>query len=283
LYTVHGDESADETKARVFAVSGVFGSDQDWDELKRPWIERTGGKIFHASDCETNQGEFSKTSDAENKKLYKDLTQLLCKSRLMGRSHAIDMAAWKTNFPDALEDMPYLICFRNVVYDCGGLAFLSVPQDDVEFTFDQHPESEYNAGVLYTYMAQMKQWNASTHLSAKVSFASRKYVGIQVADLVARESMKHLDNMVGPVERPIRRSMSAILDTKRFQFNHLTQKYFESFRVNMDRLSQQFGVDHNDYVQWLDENGLIHNMSNLHRYMIKKWPSDGPQTAIRLQ
>lgn len=176
---MYGDESADETKARVFAVSGVFGSDQDWDDLKRPWIERTGGKIFHTSDCETNQGEFSKTSDTENKKLYKDLTQLLCKSRLMGKSHAIDMAAWRGNFPDALEDMPYLICFRNVVYDCGGLAYLSVPKDGVEFTFDQHPETEYNAGVLYTYMAQMKQWNARPHLSEKVSFASRKYVGFK--------------------------------------------------------------------------------------------------------
>jgi hypothetical protein len=269
---VHGDESADETKSRVFAVSGVFGSEQDWDDLKRAWVERTGGRIFHATECETNQGDFSETSDPENKALYKDLTQLLCESRLMGRSSAMDMVGWNKHFAGALEDIPYLTCFRNVVYECGHLASLSLPKDNVEFTFDQHPETNHNAGVLYTYMAQRKEWAASPYLHQKISFASRKYVGIQVADLLARETMKHLDNQVGPVKRPIRRSFDALLRAKRFGFGFLTEKYFESFRRNIDRLSDRHGVDYGDYQRWLEENGLINNMSNVHRYMIEKWP-----------
>ncbi len=280
MYAVHGDESADETKARVFAVSGVFGSTEDWDDLKSAWVERTGGRIFHATECETNQGIFSETSNSENKALYKELTQLLCKSRLMGKSHAIDMAAWRTHFDGALEDMPYLTCFRNVVYDCGRLAYLSVPQDTVEFTFDQHPETEHNAGVLYTYMAEMKEWNAGPYLSDKVSFASRKYVGIQVADLLAREAMKHLDNIVGPVKRPTRLSMAALLETKRFHFNYLMDEYFQSFKGQMPQLAQKFGVDFEDFRQWLDQNRLVYNMSNLHRYMRERWPPDSEQTAI---
>ena len=283
MYTVFGDESADETKARVFAVSGVFGSAKDWDELKNVWVERTGGKIFHAADCETNQGDFSGASDSENKALYKDLTRLLCNSRLMGKSHAIDMAAWKSYFSGAPDDMPYLTCFRNVVYDCGTLAMLSVPQDDVEFTFDQHPETEYNAGVLYTYMAKMKGWSGSPFLSGKVSFASRKYVGIQVADLLAREGMKHLDNVVGTAKRLTRRSMGALLATKRFQFHFVLAEHLESFVGNMDHVSQQLGVDYSDFRQWLDDNGLVFNMSNLHKYMIEKWPPDSDHTAIQLK
>jgi hypothetical protein len=275
LYTVNGDESADETKSRVFAVSGVFGSEQDWDELKRAWVERTGGVIFHATECETNQGDFKETSDPENKALYKDLVRLLCESHLMGRSFAMDMIGWNKHFAGALEDIPYLTCFRNVVYECGHLASLSVPQDNVEFTFDQHPETNHNAGVLYTYMAQMKEWSASPYLHHKVSFASRKYVGIQVADLLARETMKHLDNQVGPVKRPTRLSFKALLAAKRFSFSFLTESYFESFRRNIDRLSDQRGVDYGDYQRWLEENGLINNMSNVHRYMIGKWPHGG--------
>ena len=174
----------------------------------------------------------------------------------------MDMVGWNTHFADALEDIPYLTCFRNVVYECGHLASLSVLQDDGEFTFD--PETDYNAGVLYTYMAQTKEWRASSYLRQKTSFASREYVGIQVADLVARGAMKRLDNQVGPVRRPTRLSSEAILTAKWFRFVLLTENYFELFRRNIDGLSDEHGVDDGDHQRWLDENGLINNMSNVH-------------------
>lgn len=282
MYRVFGDESTDETKARVFSVAGVFGGEGEWDEVKNAWLNRTGGKVFHATDCETNQGDFSEGTDAENKALYKDLTQILCRSRLMGRAHAIDLAGWRTFFPDALEDVPYYTCFRNVVHDCGKLALLSIPQDKIEFTFDNRQETNYNAGVLYSYMAQLKEWSASSFLQEKVSFASRKDVGIQVADLVARETTKHLDNIIGPVRRSTRRSMTALLDTKRFEFTFLMKEWFEGFKKDFERVAKQFGADPDEYGRWLLRNGLTHNVSNLHRHMIERWPpgSDVYATAV---
>ncbi len=40
MYTAYGDESADETKQRVFALSGLFGSESDWGAFrdKRWWF-----------------------------------------------------------------------------------------------------------------------------------------------------------------------------------------------------------------------------------------------------
>jgi hypothetical protein len=157
VYIVFGDESADESKARVFAVAGVLGSDADWGSVKDAWINRTGGRIFHASDCETNQGDFAATDPSENKNLYKDLTQLICASKLMGRAHGIDVAGWREFFPNQPKDIPYLTCFRNTVQEAGNLASLCLPKGTVEFIFDQRAESEYNAGTLYLYMAQSKE------------------------------------------------------------------------------------------------------------------------------
>ena len=282
LYTVYGDESSDDTKSRVFAVAGVFGSEKDWAEIKRAWLERAGGVIFHASDCETDQGDFAKNSHAENLVLYRDLSQLLAKSNLMGRGHAMDMAAWHKYFAGGAEEIPYLTCFRNVVYECGKLADMCVPGDEVEFTFDGRPETEYNAGLLYDYMAKMKEWGASQRLSEKVSFASRKYVGIQVADLLARETMKHLDNIIGPVQRNTRRSMQAILATRRFEFRFLTHEYFESFRRKLSDFARKLGVDYGEYLRWLERKRLVDNMSNRHAYMFGKWPPDAEGTGIQL-
>lgn len=271
MYSVFGDESADESHSRVFAVSGIFGSESDWHSLKEAWIDRTGGRIFHAVDCETNQGDFAVTSETENKTLYKDLTQLLCRSKLMGCSHAVDLSGWRNAFPgtlDAGSDISYYTCFRNVVQECGDLALLSIPQEKVEFTFDQRPESNYNAGILYDYMAKLKSWPASSYLQEKISFASRKYVGIQAADLIARETMKHLDNIVGPVARPTRRSYTALSETKRFKFSFFNEQWFADFRRDFPNVASSSGVDFKEYQTWLDECGLIDNISNRHRYMI---------------
>jgi hypothetical protein len=272
LYRVYGDESHDEKSSRVFSVAGVFGSERDWEELDLAWADRIGGKIFHAADCEANRGDFSAGSDIENKRLYKDLTHLLCRSRLMGRGHAIDLVGWKRFFPDLLEDVPYYTCFRNVVRECGTLALLSIPQDKVEFTFDQRKESNYNAGVLYSYMTELTEWKASHVLHGKIGFDSRATVGIQAADLIARETMKHLDNIVGPVKRRTRRSMAALNVTGRFRFTFWMTEWFEGFRRDFERVAASCGVDTNEYRLWLDGNGLTDNISNRHRHMLERYP-----------
>src|SRR5580658_10039656 len=69
---VYGDESSDETHERVYAVAGLFGSQEQWDDLGAKWLTRTGGKIFHAGDCDSDGGDFKVTSHRENKDLYRD-------------------------------------------------------------------------------------------------------------------------------------------------------------------------------------------------------------------
>lgn len=56
VVTVYGDESSDETHKRVYAVAGLFGSQEQWDALELKWLARTGGKIFHGADCESDTG-----------------------------------------------------------------------------------------------------------------------------------------------------------------------------------------------------------------------------------
>jgi hypothetical protein len=73
-----GDESADETKSRVFAVACVVGSEDEWALAVREWLRRTRGKQFHANKCES---EFAHDPDRQkhkdNLKLYEDLTKIL--------------------------------------------------------------------------------------------------------------------------------------------------------------------------------------------------------------
>src|SRR5438270_628999 len=84
MASIFGDESADAHKQRVFAVSGLIGTDIQWDQLKAQWSERIGNVIFHATDCESDKGDFKDRPHQENLKLYEDLTKILVASEIRG-------------------------------------------------------------------------------------------------------------------------------------------------------------------------------------------------------
>lgn len=268
MVSVFGDESADERKQRVFAVAAVIGTDDQWDDLIGKWVERTGGKIFHATDCET---EHANNPDSEkhkqNLKLYADLAQLIVKSEVNGWGVGIDLAGHREFFPDVLPDIPYYKCFvevvKRIVRRAEELRF-----NNLCFTFDHRQQSEYNTGILYDWMVNKPEWlGKNIFLEKPINFDSSRNPRIQVADLVARETMKGLDNMI--IGRDTRKSLIALATTNdRFEFDYLAREYFEGWLNAMPELEKRAGFTRNDYEQWLKENKLNDNISNRHRFGI---------------
>lgn len=266
---VFGDESHDERTERVFSVTGLIGRQSDWDALELKWSDRTGGQVFHATDCNTDQGDYKNTGHDDNQTLYKDLTQLIAKSGLFGYSHTMDLIAEREAFGNTLlPDARYYWLFSKVVASCARYGYLCVPQETVEFTFDARLESNYNATQWYAYMQSLNEWEHRAFIADKISFATRKTVGIQIADLVAREAMKHLDNIIGPVKRPMRLSMKALNDTQRFGFRFYTGQYFSGFVKSLEDLENDpsFPVKRAAYGAWLKQRGLTDNHANRIQY-----------------
>lgn len=103
-----GDESADETRQRVFAISGLVGTDREWQFAEDAWVERTGGQVFHAADCETKYAHDSdRTKHKANLELYKDLTEILVNGYVAGICMALDLVSFRECFPAAPVDAPY--------------------------------------------------------------------------------------------------------------------------------------------------------------------------------
>jgi len=84
MLMVFGDESADEQEQLVFAVVGLIGTQEEWDDLTVVWKQRTGGTPFHASDCEAEpgRGQYKDMPREDRDKLYADMIKisLFCKS-----------------------------------------------------------------------------------------------------------------------------------------------------------------------------------------------------------
>lgn len=101
---------------------------------------------------------------------------MVAESGLIGYGHVIDLAGCRAAAPGVLNhfrDMPYYDSFLKTVTKLSDFAAHFIPRDKVEFTFDQHKETQYNAGLLYKWITAHKPDN-----TAKVSFASRAEPGV---------------------------------------------------------------------------------------------------------
>lgn len=195
------------------------------------------------------------------------IAQILAKSNVRGYTAVFDLAAWLKEFPSVPPEVGYYKCFTEVLKH-----FLYTPEyhrqdKPLEMTFDHRQESEYNAGLLYDYMVNMPEWkDRNVFMGVKVNFGSRKDVRIQMADLVAREGMKHLDNLG---KRPVRMSMTALTEIPGapFRFDFFTEEYAHDSRLKWSAMEEATGMRPERYKAFLETHGLIDNWSNRFRFV----------------
>lgn len=251
MLTVYGDESYDNGSKRVFAVSGVIGTQEQWDELSQLWLDRTGGVPFHATDCQSGYGVYKKLGMTKEERdlLYKDLVHLIVQSPLRGFGTAMDVGAYKTIFDGTPRNTPYIRCFMDVITFAAALT-QSYPGHDVEFIFDMNLGVQYNATELYYIYCEYWKCDLRNRLGT-ISFGlSKNSVGLQVADLWAYEIMKQWDNTCYNSDKlPMRKSMEALYDSARFTFFGYNNDYFEKHKTNVEQ--EQF-----DYAIWMTQKGI---------------------------
>jgi hypothetical protein len=269
MLSVFGDDSADETKQRVFAIGAVIASESQWKALESRWIERTDGIPFHATDCDSDNGAYAESSHQENKTLYKDLITILAESEAWGYGAAVDLAGHREFFPGVPQEMDYHFCFTRVVNFLTRFTGERFAQT-VKFSFDNRIETNFNAGLIYSQAMADETFPYREYMHDEVSFlCSRKNLRIQIGDLFAREIMKHLDNMVGPVKRPERKSMSALIATKRFGGDFYAREYFQDKLKRWPELEKKAGFTIQDYWDWLTKRNMQDSITN--RFMFTAW------------
>ena len=258
----YGDDSADEKRERVCAVAGVVGTWSSWRALEREWLVRTAGIPFHARDCESDLGDYQGRPHAENKGLYKDLATMLANSAIYGIGVVVDLVAAGRAFPNPdIYDISYYRSFTRVIQVMKDVAQEIGEIADV--TFDMRLDTEHNASLLYSH-ARENQPEWTPYLADKITFEfSRRQPRIQVADLMAYEAMKGLDNQVGPKKRPARKSWSALHDTGRFLIEAYSDDWFKKLKAHYAELEKRVGFGEKDYKDWLQKKRRQHNMTNV--------------------
>ncbi|HXZ80946.1 MAG TPA: hypothetical protein VEG30_13535, partial [Terriglobales bacterium] len=207
----YGDDGSDAKHERVIAVSIIAGYEEWWQELEDQWTVRCGGIPFHATDCESDCGDYQGIPHDQNKAMYADLTGILASSSVGGIGIGIDLVAQTKIFPNALP-MAYHRAFIECLERVANVA--EREKDVCKVAYDISKENEYNVRQLYTWMREGDE-RLYRLLHPELSFVSwRDSARVQAADLVAFEAWKALDHTVGSVRRK-RKSWELLRSTDR--------------------------------------------------------------------
>lgn len=254
---VFGDESADEKAKIVFAVAALVGADSVWDSAVSEWISVTEGREFHAAEWEHEWGRDS----------YVQLARVIQSSGLRGQGVAIDLCAFRGAFPDLkTQDYAYHKCFIEVV---DRLVKISAEQGykDLNFTFDGR-QGQGTTGLLYECLRTQREWADALSFAENISFANRKNPRIQMADLVARETMNGFLSTVN--NGPYRQAFKCLGSSEqRIWFNFLLEDYFSQWRDHLPELERATGLYSHEYFAWIKRKNMQDNLNS--RIMYMKW------------
>jgi hypothetical protein len=268
----YADESMDGSGNEVFAIAGIMGTQEEWDNLELDWRKRTNGRKFHATDCLAGHGDYEGIPKNDRVKEYRDLTKILCKSSLMGYGCALDIIAYKNCLLRTTRNMPYLHCFVDVITSLAFGTSVYVPQHQkIRFVFDRRKGIEITAGELMGYYQTLTEYKQSAFLGG-VTFSSIDEVGIQAADLVVHEYMLEMYYHIHSEKPHARRSLRPIqllIDSHRFDFTSYGKVYFETkFKESLKACEEESGLSRKSYLEWLAKYNRHDNDGNKVRYLI---------------
>jgi len=209
------DESGIHGGSSICAIAGLVGTESEWETLERRWrraVEEEGISVFHMAEFESRLGEFEEWSDTRRRLFLSKLVETI-KARDI---HCLGSALVRADYDRLTEDekiwmthgnaeYPYFLCFQHCIVESCHIADGLPAEEKVAFVFDRQQEFAAEATRLYNDLKDQREWPNHERLADIVAFASkRETIPLQVADLAAYETYKHLDNRLFHPERSVR-------------------------------------------------------------------------------
>jgi hypothetical protein len=243
LAKVYLDESADEKRERHFAVGGFVGIDDYWAELDAAWKERTKDlkEPFHSTDCDSFQGQFKGWGVSDRNTLMADLVDIVRASKIGGVGFFCPICDYADVFDSHGEYDAYYFCLKATMIFIANESESSKHGIYSEFMIEEN--SAANPTAAYKSVKGVEGWRASRRM---ISFAEggKNIIGLQAADLMARESFKLIDNR--GTGRNIRVPLLRLQDRVRI---------FGWSREGLEDLKRVYGSDDSALVKCITDSG----------------------------
>jgi hypothetical protein len=243
---VYGDESYD-ADGNVYAVAGGIGSERGWRVTEEAWVAALRGVEFHAARFET---EFARDPDRTKHPArlahYAELVGVLRNAPILFCCLALDRPSYRREIPDHLPQVPYLLCFNNLLRMCTEGLRVEGAEPSFAVTLDRQADNAANASALYELAADL----IANRLIGSLAFSSRDNPRIGIADLIAREAMKEAARVRGYHNRKMRGSFQSLVEANRVRLRVLDGRFAK-------KIQDQAAPVMRDYGQWLRDSGRV--------------------------
>jgi len=186
------DDSSDDKRENYRAYGGLIGSAEQWDAQLLGWNNATYGleEPVRSTDCEGGHGQFKGVDKAERDARMASMVDVIKTTKLGGFASIVPVRIYRQVFPNSRPNDPSLLALRQAIMNMAYIA--NNFQMDVQMWFELGNE---NASITKAFESIMgySSWTPAKRLRSLL-FDTKRCVGLQAADLVAREAFKHIAN-----------------------------------------------------------------------------------------
>ena len=207
---------------RTFALGCALARGMDWFEIARQWkkvidrknreLEKTGRRFvsrYHSSDCNNMRGDFEGWEPPERDAFITELIGIVNKNKIRIVGHTVDLSEVEECFPTRKSNpkRTAFLVLSVLLWKAIGEQARRIHRDpNINVVYECGP---FNGIGMDSYDALRRSDLLDRVLFRGVSFDDSSVAPLQIADLVAYESMKEHDRQASGRDR--RHSLKALL------------------------------------------------------------------------
>jgi len=204
MFQGYFDESGVHADSSMFVLAGYVAPEKEWNRFIPKWravLNRYGISVFHASQCNSNKGEFEKFADRreERNQFVEELLNLIGeRPRILAFHSAVAVREFSREMLVRISPKttghPYYVAMKSLMCQIAlAMNQRGYPKDKrVALVFDRHSQLSAYAVELFNRSLD-EQWTHKYRF-ATIGFSSKEQViPLQAADAFAYDSSRELE------------------------------------------------------------------------------------------
>jgi hypothetical protein len=251
MFIAYFDESWDKTQQKILVIAGIMGLCYEWEKVEWRWqglLDKYNIAYYRAYEAEGAHGQFDKPpyrtapgvpTAPQLKQLQEvkdDFFMAATSGRVSGAAIGVPIQLFNqvANTPDKQDKFgndAYYICGHTVMLSMLEALKVMRARDLMAFRFDRTQQFETEMVKVHAAL-QSSACEFHSQVGSICFEDKKKYLPLQVADTVAYECRKHLENLVTDPKAVPRPELKRLMDEgKIFQIS-LTEKTFLEYYLN---------------------------------------------------
>lgn len=232
MFQAYFDESGIQADSAMFALAGYVAPEKEWRRFVPKWqavLDKYDIKVFHASECNVNEGEFRKFKHKREER-NEFVKELLSNISQRPRIWAFNSGVAVKDFPDKLVPIspktghPYYVAMKTLLAQIGMAMGKFYPRERVTLVFDRQRELSAKAVELFNLGLEELDWEDRRRFSDITYGAKDDTIPLQPADALAYDSFREFERRYYHPERKPRPSYAVLAKNLKFKGQIWDQK-----------------------------------------------------------